>query len=400
VSQPDGEITTCAYRFDGLRYSKEDSEGTTAFIWDSENYLAETDDQNEIQAVYTNEPRQYGNLISQYRKDGAIWTPSYYQYDALSSTRALTDDAGDAADTYVCDAWGNEIAVSGSTVNPFRWVGRVGYYWDEGSGTFYIRARMYEPVVGRWMSQDPLCYPAVNPQGKQRGGRHAPFAYSRDNPILFADPTGKQVFPPVFRPCYSQYRPIDHCDRAKLARAKQVLRRRLPLISHAISNAIAGRDLETSDCLDHWFGTEDLGSPDFSLMLKLMRAFDNLARCLERVPVICSPFRADWKGRVATTREYLWHGPEDDWWIVFYSGYWDEPVGTRIKYFLHELTHACLKTKDIGYYYHRGKSDVPDDPPMYELGSREFSLGHTTAWRNADTYVGFMRCLQLREVIK
>jgi hypothetical protein len=100
-------------------------------FWDFQNYLAETDDQNEIQAVYTNEPQSYGNLISQYRKDGAIWTPSYYQYDALGSTRALTDDAGDATDTYVYDAWGNEVAVTGTTVNPFRWVGDVGYYWDD-----------------------------------------------------------------------------------------------------------------------------------------------------------------------------------------------------------------------------------------------------------------------------
>lgn len=105
-------------------------------FWDFENQLAETDDQNEIHAVYTNEPQAYGNLISQYRKGPTIWTPSYYQYAALGSTRALTDDGGDATDTYVYDAWGNEVSVSGSTVNPFRWVGKVGYYWDDGTGTF------------------------------------------------------------------------------------------------------------------------------------------------------------------------------------------------------------------------------------------------------------------------
>ena len=63
----------------------------------------------------------------------------------MGSTRALTDDSGDATDTYVYDAWGNEVSVRGSTVNPFRWVGQVGYYWDDGTGTFYIRARA-QPV--------------------------------------------------------------------------------------------------------------------------------------------------------------------------------------------------------------------------------------------------------------
>jgi len=32
----------------------------------------------------------------------------------------------------------------------------VGYYHDDAPGTFYIRARMYEPVTGRWMSRDPI----------------------------------------------------------------------------------------------------------------------------------------------------------------------------------------------------------------------------------------------------
>jgi len=185
-------------------------------IWDFENYLAETDDQNEIQAVYTNEPQSYGNLISQYRKEGPIWTPSYYHYDALGSTRVLTDDAGDASDTYVYDVWGTEVAVSGSTVNPFRWVGDVGYYWDEPNGTFYIRARVYDPVTGRWMSQDPLFYPHLNPlegrlwvrantgagvRGVSGKGGNTPAAfrdmdwslyeYTRSRPVNLLDPTGK-----------------------------------------------------------------------------------------------------------------------------------------------------------------------------------------------------------------
>jgi len=162
-------------------------------FWDFENYLAETDHQNEIQAVYTNERQSYGNLISQYRKDGAIWTPSYYQYDALGSTRALTDDSGDATDTYVYDAWGNEVDVVGSTVNPFRWVGRIGYYWDEASGTFYIRARVYEPVSGRWMSQDPLFYPL----SRVLVFSHGPslYAYVGSSPLSNTDPTGKSSHP-------------------------------------------------------------------------------------------------------------------------------------------------------------------------------------------------------------
>ena len=88
VLSPGGAITTCTYRFDGLRASKEDSAGTKKHLWDFSNYLAETDEDNELQAVYTNEPEEYGNLISQYRRGPTIWVPSYYHCDALGSTRA------------------------------------------------------------------------------------------------------------------------------------------------------------------------------------------------------------------------------------------------------------------------------------------------------------------------
>jgi RHS repeat-associated protein len=161
VLLPAGGIVTSAYRFDGLRHEKAEPQRVTKYIWDFQNYLAETDLADTVEAVYTNEPQQYGNLISQYRKGPTIWVPSYYQYDALGTTRGLTDESGGATDTYVYDAWGSHVDVSGTTVNSFRWIGKVGYYWDQGTGTFYIRARVYEPVIGRWMSQDPLWYPLV-----------------------------------------------------------------------------------------------------------------------------------------------------------------------------------------------------------------------------------------------
>lgn len=192
VLLPAGGVVTSAYRFDGLRHEKAESEGVIKYIWDFNNYLAETDDRNEIQAVCTNEPEQYGNLISQYRKGPAIWVPSYYKYDAIGSTRVLPDGGGNATDTYLYDAWGNELSASGSTVNPFRWVGQVGYYWDEDIGTFYIRARVYEPVAGRWMSQDPAYYPFPSQleQYVTESTSWNALEYVECNPLMSTDPSG------------------------------------------------------------------------------------------------------------------------------------------------------------------------------------------------------------------
>jgi RHS repeat-associated protein len=198
VLMPAGGIVTSAYRFDGLRHEKAEPQSVTKYIWDFQNYLAETDQQDDIQAIYTNEPQPYGNLISQYRKGPTIWVPSYCKYDALGSARVLTDWSGDATDTYLYDAWGNEVAVSGTTINPLRWVGRVGYYWDEGTGTFYIRARMYDPVGGRWMSADPLLYPIPVQGSRWNDGSHLDRSllteiYVYANPLRWIDPTGMET---------------------------------------------------------------------------------------------------------------------------------------------------------------------------------------------------------------
>lgn len=127
---------------------------TTTFVWDPvfDCVISELDGSNNVQAVYTNEPQQYGGVISQRR--GTI--TSTLHADALGNTRALTDSSETVTDTYLYDAWGNEVASTGTTVNPFRWVGRYGYYTDTLTGLVYVRARMYQPNAGRWLSVDPV----------------------------------------------------------------------------------------------------------------------------------------------------------------------------------------------------------------------------------------------------
>ena len=126
----------------------------TIFVWDSVNdcVMSELDGSGALQVTYTNEPQQYGGVISQRRGT----TTSTYHADALGSTRALTDNSGNVTDTYLNDAWGNSVASAGTTVNPFKWVGKYGYYTDNSTGQIYVRARMYQPTVARWLSVDPI----------------------------------------------------------------------------------------------------------------------------------------------------------------------------------------------------------------------------------------------------
>ena len=81
---------------------------------------------------------------------------TYYHADALGSTRQLTDASQNVSDTYTYDAFGNQRATSGSSVNPFRYVGQLGYYYDPDTGTMNVRARTYQTGISRWLSRDPL----------------------------------------------------------------------------------------------------------------------------------------------------------------------------------------------------------------------------------------------------
>ena len=126
----------------------------THYRWDrlSDNLLAEIDETGATTVQYTNEPSQFGKLISQ-RRNGV---DSYHHFDAQLSTRQLTDESQTVTDSYDYSAFGETVASSGTTENPFRFQGAVGYYTNDETDDIYIRRRTYRPSTGRWLSTDPL----------------------------------------------------------------------------------------------------------------------------------------------------------------------------------------------------------------------------------------------------
>ena len=173
--QPSGGVTSMAYDADGLRLKKEDATGTKLFVWDDQNYLAETDAVGTTQAAFTTEPSTYGSLIS-HRKAGASTT---YHFDALGSTRALTDESEAVLERYNYSAFGTLLG-SPALLTPFLWGGMVGYYWDAALATQYIRARHYQPAIARWISLDPMEFiDGVNL-----------YLYMSNDTLLSLDPSG------------------------------------------------------------------------------------------------------------------------------------------------------------------------------------------------------------------
>jgi RHS repeat-associated protein len=100
--------------------------------------------------------------------------------DQLGSIRLLTDAAGQVAATRTYDPYGNAVAGASSSpqqvVDPF---GFAGQYRDSESGTYYLRARYYDPETGQFLSRDPLAALTLSP-----------YRFVAGNPINATDPSG------------------------------------------------------------------------------------------------------------------------------------------------------------------------------------------------------------------
>ena len=121
VSSPSG-VETYSYSADGMREKKADSSGTIYYVRDGENVLIETDANLVTQTHYTDFPGVWVGLSSQRR----CGVSGFYGFDQQSNSRILVSPSGAITDDYLYKAFGEEVAVSGSTVNPLRFGGEVG----------------------------------------------------------------------------------------------------------------------------------------------------------------------------------------------------------------------------------------------------------------------------------
>jgi RHS repeat-associated protein len=121
------------------------------------------------------------------------------------SRRLWSGTASGARVSYEYDAFGNEFTVNGSTPNNYLYRGEQ---YDPDLGLYYLRARYYNPLTGRFMSRDPGADNDVDDDGDpadwedvgftDAGGTdltdprnlHA-YLYAIGDPVNFIDPSGQ-----------------------------------------------------------------------------------------------------------------------------------------------------------------------------------------------------------------
>lgn len=91
-------------------------------------------------------------------------------------------------DSYEYDAYGNSFTVSGTTPNEFMYRGEQ---FDSDLGLYYLRARYYNPLTGRFMSRDANEPGLFDSDGVPTDPKSLhKYLYAQGDPINGGDPTG------------------------------------------------------------------------------------------------------------------------------------------------------------------------------------------------------------------
>jgi RHS repeat-associated protein len=146
----------------------------TAFSW--ADVIGELDGSGNLIAFYN-----HGlGLVSQVGPPAAA---HYYDFDAMGSTAGVSDEVGDYVNSHSRLPFGENLTVSEAFYNPFQYVGAWGVM-TETNDLDYMRARFYDPKLGRFTTRDPIGL----------GGDDLNlYRYAGNNAVDRLDPTGEKL---------------------------------------------------------------------------------------------------------------------------------------------------------------------------------------------------------------
>jgi RHS repeat-associated protein len=171
-----GSATSFNYNAFGQLDNVIKSTGTCSILYDGYNRLLDLDGSGKTTAVYM------GLLGAFWKEKGA--NSVFYHFDGQGNVLALSNASGELLNTYAYEAFGKDLNLSSDAQNSLRFGGGLGLFTDDASGLVYMRARFYDPSIGRFLSVDPLALSLGT----------GLYAYAGNNPVNYSDPSG---FDPV-----------------------------------------------------------------------------------------------------------------------------------------------------------------------------------------------------------
>ena len=108
---------------------------------------------------------------------------TYFHNDATGTPVAASNEAGEVIWRKVFRPFGSELDDGGAIARD-NTIGYTGHRFDSDLDLVYAGARYYDPMIGRFLSMDPV--------GFRQGSVHSfnKYAYGNNNPYRYTDPDG------------------------------------------------------------------------------------------------------------------------------------------------------------------------------------------------------------------
>ncbi|MDE6420827.1 MAG: hypothetical protein K2K87_09910 [Lachnospiraceae bacterium] len=167
VETETGNVQENRYDVENLRFELLENGRCTCFVYHNGELLHE-EGGNEQQSSY-----HLGAGLDALQRGQELY---YYQQDEQLSTAFITGGNGEIQNSYLYDAFGAEAEVYEQFSNRIRYTGQQ---YDEFTEQYYLRARYYNPVLGRFMQEDVYQGDGLNL-----------YAYCGNNPVVYCDLSG------------------------------------------------------------------------------------------------------------------------------------------------------------------------------------------------------------------
>ena len=175
VETETGNVQENRYDAEGLRFELLENGRRTSFVYHDGELLQEEGREEQGTSYHL------GAGMEAFRRGQEL---SYYHRDEQLSTVFVTDGQGEIRNSYQYDAFGMSLGTTEKLNNRIRYTGQQ---YDDVTGQYYLRARYYNPVAGRFMQEDVYQGDGLNL-----------YAYCGNNPVVYDDPSGyeRKACPP------------------------------------------------------------------------------------------------------------------------------------------------------------------------------------------------------------
>ncbi|GAA2163171.1 RHS repeat-associated core domain-containing protein [Glycomyces lechevalierae] len=173
TSSTAGKTTDYDYTADGSRISRTDPDGTMTVFLPGMEVVKAADGTLSASRYYAHGGSQ---VAIRTNDDNLSWLGA----DLQGTSTAAVDMDSHAVQVRYFDIYGNERGTPAES-----WVDERGFLGapEDPSGLTHLGAREYDPLLGRFISADPVLNPT---DSQQMGG----YSYANHSPVSFSDPSG------------------------------------------------------------------------------------------------------------------------------------------------------------------------------------------------------------------